>query len=262
MSTVALLTDFGTRDHYAATMKGMILQINPKVTLVDVTHEIAPQHVLEGAFVLRQTLPFFPVETVFVVVVDPTVGTSRRILAARYNNRFVLAPDNGLLTFLHRDAQLQEIRVVENRQFMAATLSATFHGRDILAPVAGHVSRGTALDRLGPPADRVEVLDIPRLQWSRDGSITGQVIYVDHFGNLITNIAEADLSGPRLQVRGREVMLGDRRIGPVRITYADVPRGEPVALIGSTCMLEIAINAGNAAHTLQAGCGTRVHMTP
>lgn len=261
MSVIAMLTDFGGHDHYVAAMKGMILQINPKATLVDITHDITPQNVLEAAFVLRQAFPFFPPDTVFVAVVDPTVGTSRRILAARYSNRFVLAPDNGIVTFVHRDAQLQEIRLVENRQFMAATLSTTFHGRDVFAPVAGHISRGTAIDRLGPPADRVEILGVPHPEWSRDGSIAGQVIYIDHFGNLITNIAQADLSGPRFQGRGREITLDGRPIGPLRTTYADVPRGQPVALIGSTCMLEIAVNGGSAAQVLQAGCGTPVRAS-
>lgn len=260
MSIIALLTDFGMQDHYVAAMKGMILQINPKVTLVDITHDIAPQGVLEAAFILRQTFPYYPAETIFVAVVDPGVGTSRRILAARYNNRVVLTPDNGLLTFLHRDAQLQEIRVVENRQYMAATLSATFHGRDIFAPVAGHISRGVALDRLGAPADRVEILGIARPEWSRDGSIAGQVIYVDRFGNLITNIAESDLSGPRPQGRGREVVLNGRVIGPVRIAYTDVPAGQPLALIGSTCMLEIAVNGGSANRALDAGRGASVRV--
>ena len=135
MSIVALLTDFGTADHYVAAIRGVILQINPKATLVDVTHEIAAQDIFHAAFVLRQVLPFYPTETVFVAVVDPGVGTSRRILAARYSDRVVLAPDNGLLTLVHRDAELQEMRVVENRRLFASNLSATFHGRDIYAPL-------------------------------------------------------------------------------------------------------------------------------
>ena len=261
MSIIAFLTDFGTQDHYVAVMKGMVLQINPKATLVDVTHEIAPQDIMEAAFVLRQTFPFFPAETVFVAVVDPGVGTGRRILAARYNNRVVLAPDNGLLTFLHRDAQLQEIRVVENRQYMAATLSTTFHGRDIFAPVAGHVSRGTTLDRLGAPADRIQILDFPHPEWSRDGGVIGQVIYVDRFGNLITNISEADLTGSHVQHQSRAVTVNDRHIGPIRTAYAEVPAGDLLALIGSTCMLEIAVNAGSAARVLQADRGTRVQVS-
>ncbi len=135
MAIVALMTDFGTRDHYVAAMKGVILQVNPKAVLVDITHEIEPQQITEAAFILRQVLPCYPEGTVFVVVVDPTVGTNRRILAAKYSGRYVIAPDNGLLTFVHRDAELQEIRVVENRMLMASKPSNEASGNGSRAAV-------------------------------------------------------------------------------------------------------------------------------
>lgn len=260
MSIVALMTDFGTRDHYAAAMKGVILQINPKAVLVDITHEIEPQQVTEAAFILRQVLPCYPEGTVFVAVVDPTVGTRRRILAARYSGRYVVAPDNGLLTFVHRDAELQEIRVVENRMLMASKLSTTFHGRDIMAPVAGHLSKGVPLDRLGPLADRIEVFQVAKPVYCRDGSVDGQVLFIDRFGNLITNISELDLVAARSPGRVHQVMFGSRVIGPICNAYADVLRGELVALIGSTQMLEIAVNSGSAASVLNAHRGDPVHV--
>ena len=254
------MTDFGTRDHYVAAMKGIILQINPKATVVDVTHDIARQDVFHGAFVLRQTLPYFPPETIFVVVVDPTVGTSRPILATRYNNRTVIAPDNGLLTLLHRDADLQEVRVVENRRFFAQSLSSTFHGRDIFAPVAAHLSRGVALDHLGPVADHIEMLDLARPRVNDNGTLDGEIISVDHFGNLITNISVMDLSAARMPRRRLEVSVGPHRIGPIRTTYADVAVGEPVALIDSAQMLEIAINRGSATQALGVTRGAPVTL--
>jgi S-adenosylmethionine hydrolase len=261
MSIIALMTDFGLRDHYVAAMKGVILQINPKATLVDVCHEIASQDINHGAFVLRQVLPYFPAETVFAAVVDPGVGSSRRILAARFSGRVVLAPDNGLVTLLHRDADLQEIRVVENRRYFASTLSSTFHGRDIFAPVAAHISRGVPLADLGPPADRIHILNMPHAVRNADGTITGQIIVVDRFGNLITNISEVDVSAARAPHRGPfEAFLGDRRIGPIRVTYSDVPAGEPLALIGGTQLLEIAVSGGNAAQQLGAGVGAAVKL--
>jgi S-adenosylmethionine hydrolase len=261
MSIVALLTDFGTADHYVAAMRGVILQINPKVTLVDVTHEIGSQDIYHAAFVLRQVLPYFPTETIFVAVVDPTVGTSRRILAARYSDRIVLAPDNGLLTLVHRDADLQEVRVVENRRLFATSLSASFHGRDIFAPVAGHLSRGLALDHVGPVADRIEVIELPKPARNPDGSIDGQVNLVDRFGNLITNISVVDISTARAANRQFEVKLKDQLIGPIHVTYADVPPGSPLAMIGSSQMLEIAVNHGSAAHLLDARRGDRVRLS-
>jgi S-adenosyl-L-methionine hydrolase (adenosine-forming) len=255
---IALLTDFGTRDHYVACMKGVILQINPKAIIVDVTHEINPQDIYHGAFVLRQTLPWFPDKTVFVAVVDPTVGTHRRILAARYNDRYVLAPDNGLLTLLHREASLQGIRSVENHQYYAAQVSRTFQGRDIFAPVAAHLSKGVAFDHLGPVADRMEVLNLPRPQLHPDGTLDGQVLTIDRFGNLITNISAADLSAAHLRRHHLQVFVDGQVIGPMHTAYADVPAGQTVALLGSAQLLEIGVNGGNAAKTLEVGRGTAV----
>ena len=260
MPVIAMITDFGMHDHSAAAMKGMILQINPRATLVDVAHEIGPQAVDEAAFILRQVFPYYPPETIFVVVVDPTVGTNRRILAARYNDRIVLAPDNGVLTFLHRDAELQEIRVVENRRYLASSLSATFHGRDIFAPVAAHLSRGLAMDQLGPVADQIEVLQLAKPTHREDGTIDGHVLFIDRFGNLITNISERDLSAANSPRGHHDVSIGSHKVGPIRATYADVPKGDPVALIGSTQMLEIAVNTGNAAKILNANRGDPVSV--
>jgi len=255
---IALLTDFGTCDHYVACMKGVILQINPKAIIVDITHEINPQDIYHGAFVLRQSLPWFPPKTVFVAVVDPKVGTNRRILAASYNDRYVLAPDNGLLTLTHRDASLEGIRSVENRQYYSAQVSRTFHGRDIFAPVAAHLSKGVAFDQLGPVVDRMEVLSLAKPQLHPDGSIDGQVVLIDHFGNLITNISVTDLSAAHTNRHQLHVSVGEHAVGPVRASYADVPPSQPVALIGSTQMLEIAVNGGNASKTLEVGRGVPV----
>lgn len=258
MALIAFISDFGTRDHYAACMKGVVLQINPRATLVDISHHVPPHDVLAAAFILRQAFPFFPEETVFVCVVDPGVGTARRVLAARYNNRIVVTPDNGTLTLLQRDAELAEMRVVENRRFFGSTLSTTFHGRDVLAPVAAHISKGTALHLLGPVAERIEMLQLAKPIHEPNGAIRGQVLLVDHFGNLVTNISVLDLSAARSTNRRHIVSLGDRLIGPVQTTYADAPAGEALALVGSSQMLEIAINQGNAAQTLHAQRGTPV----
>lgn len=262
MPIIALLTDFGTRDYYVASMKGVMLQINPKITLIDVSHEIRSQDLFSGAFLLRQTLPYFPLDTIFVAVVDPGVGSSRRILGARYSGRIVLAPDNGLLSLVHRDAELQELRLIENRRFFGAQVSATFHGRDIFAPVAAHLSRGVPLEQFGPPADRIEILNIPRAALKSSGEIDGQVLLVDRFGNLITNVSELDISAARSPKRGQpfEVWLGDRRIGPIRTTYSDVAGGEALALVGSAQLLEISINQGSAAERFGAEAGAPVRL--
>ncbi len=260
MPVIGLLSDFGTRDYYVAAMKGVILQLNPKAVIVDVSHEVAAQNLFEAAFLLRQTLPCFAPGTIFAAVVDPGVGSGRRILAGRYSDRIVLAPDNGLLTLLHRDAELQDMRVVENRRYFASQLSSTFHGRDIFAPVAAHLSRGVSLDQLGPPADRIEILELPRPTLSPDGTITGEVIVVDRFGNLITNISQLDLSSAHSQRRNLHAYLADRDVGPLRTTYADVAPGEPLALVGSSQMLEVAVRNGNAALELNASPGVAISL--
>ena len=159
MSLITLITDFGTRDYYVGAMKGVILQIDPQATIVDITHDIEPHNVVHGAFVLRQSLPWFPQRTVHVVVVDPGVGSDRRILAGKYDGQVVLAPDNGLISLVHRELPLEEIYAVQNTQYFRNPVSRTFHGRDILAPVAAYVATGLSLDKLGPAADRVEVLE-------------------------------------------------------------------------------------------------------
>jgi len=258
MPVIALTTDFGTQDHYVACMKGAILQINPKATIVDVTHDIPPHGIIQAAFVLRQVWPWFPAGTVHVVVVDPGVGTGRRILVGRYSDRCIVAPDNGVMSIIHRDAQLQELRVVENRRFFATSLSTTFHGRDIMAPVGAHISNGVRLSDLGAPTDHLEVLDLPRPRIGADGSLSGEVLYVDRFGNLITCISIADLNALAGR-RGRlSVRLGEREIGPIRSTYGEAEPGQPVALVGSTQMLEIAVNRGSAAQMFEAGVATPV----
>lgn len=260
MAIIALMTDFGTRDHYVAAMKGMILQIDPKATLVDITHEIEPQEIISGAFILRQAFPYFPVGTIFLAVVDPTVGTSRRILAARYSDRIVLAPDNGLLTLIHRDAEVQEVRVVDNRRLMAASLSSTFHGRDIFAPVAGHLSKGLSLGQVGPAASQVLMLELAKPVYRPNGGLDGEVLFIDRFGNLITNISELDLSAAHSRARQHRVAVGPHEVGPIQFSYADVPQGKLIALIGSTQMLEIAVNGGSAAAALDARRGTPIHV--
>lgn len=259
MPIVTLTTDFGQKDHYVAAMKGVILQIAPKSILVDVTHQIEPHGVLRAAFIVRQIWQSFPRDTIHVVVVDPGVGSERRIIAAQYAGQALICPDNGIASFLHRDVPLEALRVVTNSQLFAnQETSHTFHGRDIMAPVAGHLSRGTKLSQVGPPADSLEILDLPKPQPAADRSISGEVIYVDGFGNLVTNLTRQDLSRTFTARPDAHVWLGEHDAGPLLQTYAQVEQGRELALIGSAGMLEIAVNFGNAAERFGAGVGTCV----
>ncbi len=255
---ITLTTDFGGSDHYAACMKGVILSIAPEATIVDVAHDVTAHNVVHAAFVVRQIWPYFPPETIHVVVVDPTVGTDRRILAARYNGRVVIAPDNGVISLVHRDGAVEALHVVERRQLFAESLSATFHGRDIMAPVAARLATGLALHEVGRTTDRITMLDLPVPIRHDDGSLEGEVLYVDGFGNLITNLSRRDVGRVLAGAEGRQVRIGERVIGPIVPTYAAAPAAEPLALIGSTEMLEIAVNGGHAANVLGADVGARV----
>ena len=258
MAIITLTTDFGSADHYVACIKGVILQQAPDVQIVDITHAIGAHDVVHGAFVLRQAFDYFAEGTIHVVVVDPGVGTTRRLLAASYDGQIILAPDNGTVSLVHRDFALDELRHIANSRLFRQDVSPTFHGRDILAPVAGHLARGTSLVNVGPIIDQLEILNLEQPALLPRGGIQGQVLYVDHFGNLITNISEADLAAAVGSATDLSVHVGPLRVGPLRITYADVNPGEIVAILGSTGMLEVAVNQGHAASQLRAAPGTVV----
>ncbi len=258
MAIVTLTTDFGVSDHYVACMKGVILQAAPATYLIDVTHQIERHDVVHAAVVLRQVFEYYPRGTIHVVVVDPGVGTTRRLLALQYSGQTILSPDNGIVSLVHRDMQLMEIRGVENQELFRRHVSSTFHGRDVLAPVAGFLASGGAISSVGPPVAQLEILNLPKPVMLSDGGIEGQILYKDTFGNLISNIGRDDLKNCLLRRPQAEVYAGALRIGPVRRTYADVGPGEILALISSSGSLEIAMNQDSAAVRLRVGPGSAV----
>lgn len=249
---VTLTTDFGTTDHYVGCMKGVILSLAPAVRIVDITHEIEPRNLIQGAFVLRHSWAWFPPGTIHVVVVDPGVGTDRRIIVGRYDGQYVVAPDNGLITFLHRDLTTEAMHVVENRRYFLPRVSNTFHGRDIMAPVAAHLANGVKPHLLGRPTERVEVIPLEHRARSVGNSLHGRVLYTDHFGNLITNIRAEQLSDLGKSMDRVEVTVGERSVGSIRTAFADGEREKLLAIIGSTGMVEIVVNQGSAADLLGA----------
>ncbi len=250
---ITLLTDFGTRDEYAACLKGVILGLNRKAQVVDVTHEVPPQDVRTGAFVLAATAPYFPPGTINLAVVDPEVGTGRRGLAACGRGQFWVGPDNGLFHLIFAGQSDIEIVSLENPAYFLPQISPTFHGRDLFAPVAAHLSLGVALWRLGPV-----ITDPVRLAWPEPiftpELVSGEIIYVDRFGNLVSNIAAEAF---RSWLKGENFRLG---VGPLTLnrlhrTYGEAPAGTILAVAGSHGFLEIACVRGSAAARLQAGVG-------
>jgi S-adenosylmethionine hydrolase len=253
---ITLLTDFGTRDAYVAAMKGVILGINPDVVLVDITHEVPPQDIAAGAFVLAEAAPYFPAGAIHLAVVDPGVGSARRGLAAYARGQFFVGRDNGLFHFIFRDAADLAIVSLENPTYFRPEISATFHGRDVFAPVAAHLSLGVALRDLGPAVTDPVSLPLPAPTFG-PATVQGQIIYVDRFGNLVSNIPFDKLTA---WLSGREFHL---HIGPhiltrLSRTYADVAQSDLLALEGSHGHLEIACNQANAAERLSLGVGAVV----
>jgi len=253
---VVLLTDFGTRDHYVASMKGVILGLCPDATLVDVSHEIPPQDVLAGALTLEACYRDFPAGAIYLVVVDPGVGSSRRRLAAEGGGYRFVAPDNGVLAGVFADAPPERLVELSGTRYARPTISHTFEGRDLFAPAAGWLARGLDLAALGRPIEDYQRLQIPAPA-VKSGELSGEVLLVDRFGNLVTNIGRAALVEWAAS-REMAVRAGGQPIGPVVSTYADVERGALCALVGSTERLEISVNGGSAADRLQLGRGAEV----
>jgi S-adenosylmethionine hydrolase len=256
---VALLSDFGTRDHYVGSMKGVVLSVCPAATLVDLTHDIPPQDILSGALTLRDAYRAFPAGTVFLTVVDPGVGSARRAIAADAGGYRFTGPDNGVLWLALEDAGTPRIVELRERKFARSQVSRTFEGRDRFAPAAGWLARGMDVAAFGPVVSDPTRLVVPQPLVGHD-TIDGEVLSVDRFGNLITNISASILQGfPTTRVG---VSIGGRTIDGIVGTYADADAHTPCALIGSNGYLEIAVNGGSAASVLHVGRGAKVALTP
>ena len=260
MRFISLLTDFGLKDGYVGVMKGVIWGIAPQVQIADITHLIRPQNILEGALALGRAALYFPADTVHVAVVDPGVGTTRRPIAARLGEHFFVGPDNGLCTLLVAQARQSGGPVhfvhLDQPRYWLAEISNVFHGRDIFSPVAAHLVNGVPLEALGSLIDDPHLLRLPIPERTTQG-LLGQVVVVDNFGNLSTNLTGADLTGMdkvMVRIAGREIQ------GLVK-TFGDRQPGELVALLGEADDLTISIVNGDAAGTLGVGAGELVEIS-
>ncbi|RMH70173.1 MAG: hypothetical protein D6675_10245 [Gemmatimonadetes bacterium] len=256
MPLITLTTDFGTQDAYVACMKGVIYGIQPQAMIVDITHEIRPQHIRDAAFVLVTAVDYFPAGTVHVVVVDPGVGSARRAIIAQTGDAYFVAPDNGVLSLVLQSAPDALLYEITNPAYQLPHISNTFHGRDIFAPVGAHLASGVSPDIIGEPIDDL-VTFLPHLPQYQGNQLIGEIIYIDHFGNCISNI-QADQLDPdpcyRVIIDGQLLELYD--------TYAAVNSLQPLALIGSSGYLEIAVRDGNASKILSLSLGAKVALKP
>jgi S-adenosylmethionine hydrolase len=243
---ITLLTDFGTADSYVAEMKGVLLTYAPTATLVDITHEVSPGDVRAAQYLLSRTWMFFPEGTIYVAVVDAGVGTDRRVLAATRFGRYFLAPDNGLLSFLSLNATFVSIPVLPEA-------APTFHGRDVFAPAAAVLARGGSLESLGAAITDPHYAPLP-IPTVEGDAVVGQVIYVDRFGTLVSNIS------PTAVKPGARIRVGGADVGPLRRTFADVASGALVAFTGSAGTIEIAVRDGSATRLLGLGVAAEVRV--
>jgi len=256
---ITLLSDFGVKDPYVAEMKAVILSICPNVTIVDISHEVREFDVRMGAFILAQAAPFFPEGTIHVAVVDPGVGTKRRPIIVQTESSLYVGPDNGLLLLSARKTKISHIYQITNREYMLQNVSRTFHGRDVFSPAAAHLAKGVSPWEFGP-----EISDPLTPSFTeavvRKGEVQGEVIHVNGFGNLVTNITSKDLEDIGV-AEGKNLLL---RLGSKDLTlrlctaYGEVPPNTPLCIIGSSAFLEVAVNQGDASQALGTMSGEKV----
>lgn len=259
MRTVTLLTDFGQRDHYVAAMKGVMLGVNPELTFVNISHQIPPQDIHSAAFTLGQAYPFFPAGTIHLAVVDPGVGTARKALLVSAESQWFLAPDNGLLSYVFSGEETWTAYEITADHYFRKPVSATFHGRDVFAPVAAWLSRDIPAHQFGVRLDDPVRLKLPGLTRVRDSLIQAAVLAVDAFGNLVTNLKEEDLpvySAPG--TRSCKILAGQKEIASFRRTFGEGGVGEVFVVPGSSGYLEIVQRNGSAAATLGLAPGALI----
>ena len=253
---VGLLSDFGTKDHYAGTMKAVVLGICPEATLVDISHDIPAHDLQAAALELAACYRYFPAGSIFLVVVDPGVGSARRGIAAEVGEYRFVAPENGVLTAVFRETTPKRVVELTERRYAPPTVIRTFEGRDCFAPAAGWLAKGVELSALGRPASDYHTIEIPVPQVTAD-AVIGQVLTVDRFGNLVTNI-DRKVFDKVAHSGAIHIVAGGHAVGHLVATYAEMPSGEICALFGSTDHLEVAANAASAAERLHLGRGAEV----
>jgi S-adenosyl-L-methionine hydrolase (adenosine-forming) len=254
---ITLTSDFGLKDPYVAEMKGVILTLNPAADIIDVTHGVEKFNIRMGAFMLASAAPYFPKGTVHLAVVDPGVGTERRAILVQTKQGFFVGPDNGILMLAAKAQGIERIYQLVNQKFMLPNVSCTFHGRDVFAPAAAYLDMDVKPVEFGPEIRDVVTPEFVAVE-PRNGSLVGEVLHVDGFGNIITNIREKDLTNQVFKVKFPSCSLNLSLIK----TYGQTKPQEPLALIGSHGFLEVALNRANAAEKFHVGAGDKIEVTP
>jgi S-adenosylmethionine hydrolase len=250
---ITLLTDFGTKDHYVASMKGVILNINPQCLLIDITHQVNPHDIEEGAFILASTYSYFPKGTIHLSVVDPGVGGARKPLLLVTQNYCFVGPDNGLFTLVAQREKVKQVVVLTKKKYFLSKVSSTFHGRDIFAPVAAHLSLGIKPNAFGYETNSLKEIGFQK-PVVKEGKLLGEIHHIDAFGNLVSNIDERKLFR-FIQSRPFVIRAGRKVISGLKTGYLESKKGEPIALLGSGGFLEVSVREGNAQKMLRVKKG-------
>jgi S-adenosylmethionine hydrolase len=261
---IALLTDFGLLDNYVGIMKGTIFSINPNVEIIDISHNIEPGNIRQGAFVLMTSINYFPEGTIFVAVVDPGVGSNRQALCVRAGNFYFVAPDNGLLTYALQNFRNPKVHIFTYEKYQLENPSKTFHGRDIFAPLAAYLAMNIEISEFGEEIKPSKIVQLPSLKcyYDSQGNLIGEVVHIDRFGNIITSLNSRALGINLHNILKQDLKwkfeIGHTKIKNISMTYSDVEEGEFLAYIGSSGFLEIGIRNGNAAKEIGAYIGQLV----
>lgn len=254
---LTLTTDFGLSDHYVGAMKGVILGICPQAQIVDISHQISPFEISEGAYLIAQAYPCFPKKTVHVVVVDPGVGSARRPILVEAAGQYFIAPDNGVLAMVY-GGEKSKVRLISNEKLFRHPVSRTFHGRDIFSPVAAHVASGVTPARVGKLIDNYLRPAFQKPQRSGKRTWTGRILKIDRFGNVVTNFHSGDF--PDLERRNFSMHLGPRQIEVLVRSYAESSPGELFLIVGSSGYLEVSVNQGSAARAIGCEAGAPAEL--
>jgi S-adenosyl-L-methionine hydrolase (adenosine-forming) len=260
---ISLITDFGTAHHLVGSMKGVILKINPEAQIIDITHEIPPYDIVQASYVLQSVINYFPVPTVHLVVVDPGVGSERKPIIAVGEKHYYIAPDNGIISRVVKEDNITKVYQVEGDHYMLKRACETFHGRDVFAPVAAWLSKYCDATLFGDETDTFKTVDISRPMILKDQTVKCQVLFVDNFGNLVTNFETnmLDTMVKKFQTDKIRVKVGETVISGIKTHYYEVPNPlDPLALFGSMDLLEISVREGDAAETLCVKTGDPVYL--
>lgn len=258
MQCISLLTDFGLQDNFVGVIKAVILKINPRVEIIDLCHQLKPQDIFEAGFLLKGSFRYFPKGTVHLVVVDPGVGSQRKKIVVKTRDYYFVAPDNGVLWPALADEQIQKIIEITNEKYFLKPLSYTFHGRDIFAPVVAHLSLGKSIEVFGKRLNSIKQLNLPTARRMKD-KLTGEVIYIDRFGNLITNINKDEFRN-FVANSNFKIYIAGQELNKISRSYQEAEKNSPLAIFSSFGNLEISVREANARQFLSADKGTPIQI--